>query len=144
MALGELFQAIMEHSLLTTIMIVDLFLIGAIIVYIVSKLYERKRPDQSFLLFLTKLTARKKLSKEESIDGLYKFIVNTYRHKGVRSGNGFRVRQKIIESLEGEKHDAEREVVKTIFENYECKIYGGGLQNEQKVVKYLFDQFHSL
>ena len=144
MALGGLFQAIMEHSLLTMIMIVDIFLIGAIIVYIASKLYEKKRPDQSFLLFLTKLTARKKLSKEESIEGLYKFVVNTYHHKGVRAGKGFRVRQKILERLKGEKHEKEREVVKMIFESYECKVYGGGLQNEQKVVKYLFDQFHSL
>lgn len=144
MSLAGLFQAIMEHSLLTTIMIVDILLIGAIVVYIVSKLYEKKRPDQSLILFLKKSLAKKKLSKSESIEGLYGFVIDTYRHKGIRDSNGFRVRQKILDSLGDEKHEKEKEVVKMIFENYECKIYGGGLQNEEKVVNYLFNQFSSL
>ena len=137
--IDTILRVMFEHPLLMLIALVDIALIVVILSYVASKLYGKKRPDRAIRLLITRLRAKRKKTSKETIEGLYDYVLHKYLAKGVidsDTGRGFRARQKILGSLEG----SEKETVKAVFEHYECKLYGGGLLNEQKSVSYLASQ----
>ncbi|MBR9689490.1 MAG: hypothetical protein GOV01_01155 [Candidatus Altiarchaeota archaeon] len=141
--LSGVFQVIMEQPLLAIVFIADIFLIFLIVSYVSSKIFGEKRPDRKIFLFFRKFFVKLKEGDSKDIASLYDYVIKTYIHKGVVShdlGTGFKAREKILESIEGE----EKKVVQTVFSGFESKNYGGGILDEQKTVSYLFDQFRAL
>ncbi len=141
--IGEIVAMLFEHPLLGFIFTVDLFLVFAIITYISLHLYREKRPDRRLAFFLKKMTLKLHPSDIDDLDSLYGFVMDAYTKKGVLSdgdGRGFRARTKILNSVSG----GEKETVKAIFEYYEAKKYGGGVQNEKDVVYRLLDAFRNV
>ncbi len=139
----QLLRVIFEHPLLTTVFIVDLFLIFLIIAYVFMRVFGEKRPDRKLLSFIQKFRIKLKEHSLDSIEGLYYLVIDTYIKKGVLShddGRGFRAREKVLAALEGE----ERKTVETIFRYFEAKKYGGILKNEREAVGYLAHKFRSL
>lgn len=143
MALGSMLRVIMEHPLLMLVTLVDVALIALIAYYLSSRLLGKKQPGQKLKQFLRRIFITIHPGQVENVESLYEYVINTYIHRGVvpaEAGRGFRAREKVLESVEGE----ERQVVKQIFESYEGKMYGGGVWNEEKTVAALFDQFRSV
>jgi len=142
-ALAGVFQVIMEHPMLMLVTLVDVALIALIAYFLLSRVLGKKRPDRKIKLFLRRIFVGLRPGKIENIEALYEYVINTYVHKGVvpaEAGTGFRAREKVLDSVEGE----EIKVVKSIFDSYEGKKYGGGVWNEEKTVANLFNQFRSL
>jgi len=126
------------------VLVVDIFLIGIIAYYIFTKVLKKKQPGLKLRDFFGRFFVKlKKPGDTGTIESLYDYVIQSYMRRGAiprDSGSGLRAREKILESLEGE----ELKVVKTIFQGYESKKYGGGVWNEEKTVGTLADQFRAL
>ncbi len=141
--IGNLIRVMMEHPMLMLVFLADLALISLITYYIVSHVFGKKRIDLKLRAFLSRFFVRFRSHNIEGIEPLYEFVIDTYVRKGIvhpDMGRGFRAREKVLESTEGE----ERRVVQAIFDSYESKKYGGGVWNEEKTVSTLLDKFRAL
>lgn len=141
--IGQMLRVMMESPVLMLVLIADLFLIGLIVYYIVTKVLGKKRPDLKLRSFFSRFFVRFKAGEMKTIEPLYEYVVHRYLRQGVVSsdmGKGLKAREKILESLE----DEEKNVVKSIFDSYESKKYGGGVWNEEKTVADLLTQFRSI
>jgi hypothetical protein len=141
--LSDMFRVMMEHPLLMVVLLVDIALIVLIVYFISSKVLGDKKPGVKVRNFIRKFFIKLKPGSVRSVESLYDYVVDAYVHRGVVPadlGSGFRARQKIMKSVEGE----EKQVVEAIFYAYEGKKYGGGVFNEEKTVSTLFDRFRSL
>jgi hypothetical protein len=140
---GEIFQVIMNHPMLVVVFVLDVFLILAILFFVFGKIYKTKRPDRIIKFLLKKFAIRHKISSPTKIEDLYAMVIDAYTSKGlvtINAGKNYRARKQILEKLSGSEYN----VVKSIFDGYEMKRYGGGLNEEQRVVSYLLNQFRSL
>lgn len=144
--IGDLFAVMMETPILMIIFVVDLTLIFAILFYVGKKIYNKKRPDQSIVAFLTSFKLKRKIGAVSTIETLYDYIIRTYAGRGVisKSKFGYGARKKILKHIQTKKKPAEFEVVESIFKGFEMKKYGGGIYNENAVVNSLFTRFKHL
>jgi hypothetical protein len=141
--IGEIFQVIMNHPMLVVVFVLDVFLIFAILFFVFGKIYKTKRPDRIIKFILKRFAIRHKISSPSKIEELYAMVIDAYTAKGlisIDSGKSYKARRQILEKLSGNEYNA----VKSIFDGYEMKKYGGGLNEEQRVVSYLLNQFRSL
>ena len=141
--LAELFEVMFENPFLMIIFVVDLFLIIAIITFILGKVFGTKRPDKAILLFLKRFAVRHRVGTPNNIKELYDYVLDIYRKRGKinhNDGSGFKARKKILDSIE----ESEKKIIKSVFEGFEVTKYGGGLLNEKELVSYLLNQLRTL
>ncbi|HDR53385.1 MAG TPA: hypothetical protein ENN60_01775 [archaeon] len=143
--LESIFQVMAETPVLMVVFVVDLILIFTIVFYVAKKIYQKKRPDMGFMTWFTRFTLKSLKAPTHTIEGLYDLVVSTYTRRGVvtrEMGKGFRAREKILEHTK-EKEEAQQ-VLRTIFETYEGKMYGGVKTYEQGKIEELFHQFKAI
>ncbi|MBR9681261.1 MAG: hypothetical protein GOV00_00480 [Candidatus Altiarchaeota archaeon] len=145
--LAELFAVMMETPMLMIVFVVDVFLIVTILFFVINKLYKKKRPDQSLLMFFKRFKLKRSKGGVKNVESLYDFVIDNYLGRGSFSrglGRGFKAREMILKSIKERKKPAEFEVVKAVFDGFEMKKYGGGVYNEETVVNNLFSRFRAL
>lgn len=144
--LGDLFAVMMETPMLMVIFVVDLLLIFTILLYVLNKIYKKKRPDQSILAFFNRFRLKRKKGGIGNVETLYTFVVDAYVGRGVvpRGAKGYKAREAVLKNIKARKKPEEYEVVKAVFDGYEMKKYGGGVYNEKTVVDNLFNRFRAL
>jgi len=142
----EFLLALMSESpLLFAVLLVNLAILGYIVYRISLYIIRKKKPGQLFSSFIWKLKVKRGKGDIETLEDAYGIIMETMKKEGLLSDDdkmGFRSRKKLIERMpDGKK----REILETLFDLYEAKIYGKRrIKDEKNLVADIISKHDSL
>ena len=133
-----------ESPLLFLVLLINIVLVSYLVIRILLHFSKKKNPEKVIASFLWKLKAKKKKEEIETIEDVYKIIMEHLRKDGLLGKNekfGFVSRKKVMEKLNEEK----KKVLEHLFYLYEAKIYGEKeIKDEKEVASKLLSAYLSV
>jgi hypothetical protein len=145
MMIDFLLALLSESPLLFTILMANLAILAYIIFRISMYVIRKKSPGRTLSRFVWKIKLKKEKEEIGTLEGVYAFVMEGMRKEGLLEKDektGFRSRKKVIEKMpEGRK----KEVLKSLFDIYEAKVYGNRrIKDEKTVVADILDGYSKL
>jgi len=135
MMIDFLLTLLSESPLLFVILVINLAILAYIIFRISIYMIHKKSPGHVLSRFIWKIKLKKGKEDMKTLEEVYAFVMEDMKKEGLVDDDdkpGFRSRKKVIENMpEGGKRD----ILKSLFDLYEAKVYGNRrIKDEENVV----------